>query len=257
MMPASCRMRIDGRVVAPAAGSSPSSSDARFFGLSDSKPTTRRRAAALLHQPHQLRIARDVDARPGRTSGSCSGISALNSPSPSARRRRCCRRRRRCAGARRARSRRPLRATGRWRRFDAVKRADRAEVAVVAAAATVLHQRHRRVALAAEDAAIGHAGRRAARIRPAGRRCCRRPRARVLDDARPDALGIADHDRIGESQRLVGQERRMIAAHDDRHAARADTRRRSGRRAARCRSPRSSPRGRWARRAGSASSRSS
>ena len=100
----------------------------------------------------------------------------------------------------------------------AVESPDRAELAVVPAAPPVLHKPHREVALPLEDRAVGHGS--VDRGEPIAFVNGLQPvRSRVGDHAGPHTLRIAPDDRVGNPQRLLWRQGRVIPAHDDPHPA--------------------------------------
>jgi hypothetical protein len=96
---------------------------------------------------------------------------------------------------------------------------DRAEVAIEAASPTVLNQRDRCVALSVEDAAIGQRLIGERRVLALLVERSQASAARVSHDRGPYALGVAKNNGIGERAALVGEECRVIAAHDNRNPA--------------------------------------
>jgi hypothetical protein len=93
---------------------------------------------------------------------------------------------------------------------------DVAELAGVRTAAAGLDQPDRQVGLAGEDAPVRHAR---SRGDPAVVAPLQPPVRRVLEQAAPHALRVPRDDGVRVLERLVGQMRRMIAAHDDLPAA--------------------------------------
>ena len=95
---------------------------------------------------------------------------------------------------------------------------DRAEIADEAAAAGVLHERERQVALALVDVApCQHAGLRQARR--AGIARLQRALAGVRDHLRPNRLGVADHQRVGVGCAFLRHEGGLEPAHHHLDAA--------------------------------------
>ena len=99
-----------------------------------------------------------------------------------------------------------------------VKRGDRAEVALEIAAASEFHQRDVLIAFAGEN------------LPPRADAAERPPAESAIDRLQPAMAGVVEQLRqIGSASpttiasascaRLVGQQRHVVAAHDDRHAA--------------------------------------
>jgi hypothetical protein len=100
---------------------------------------------------------------------------------------------------------------------------ERSQLLDYLAASSGLHQTDRQIGFAAEHAAViadpGQA--RLAlgtidRLQAAG--------AGIVDDLRPNALGLSDHGGIGEPAHFLSGERRMEAAHDHLHSPAAELR---------------------------------